>query len=246
MARPAIGQNRQSRTGYEGTIGQGAAHQNQTPDQTKEAPAERWDRWVRKQEAQRETVGEALKRAREAAEEQREALDVEMPQRYGDAPLEAYARLAKARNVQEVSSAAGYVRRQIARLQAALGQDPDNADAIRSALAQLRKAVNRCSRKKKDLQREMLLEQQRRRAQERQCQREMLRLKAEVQRRKKTRFIREGAYLQEAAIENQMQAYIAQTKAEMDQQIRQVAPASPVQGHEAISGEGIGHISIRA
>ena len=74
----------------------------------------------------------------------------------------------------------------------------------------------------------------------------MLRLKAEVQRRKKTRFIREGAYLQEAAIENQMQAYIAQTKAEMAQQIRQVAPASPVQGHEAISGEGIGHISIRA
>ena len=75
-------------------------------------------------------------------------------------------------------------------------------------LAQLRKAVNRRSRKKKRSAAGMLLEQQRRRAQERQCQREMLRLKA-AQRRKKTRFIREGAYLQEAAIENQMQAYIA-------------------------------------
>ena len=111
MAIPAIGQNRQSRTGYEGAIGQGAAHQNQTPDQTKEAPAERWDRWVRKQEAQRETVGEALKRAREAAEEQREALDVEMPQCYGDAPLEVYARLAKARNVQEPGGRSPVCRR---------------------------------------------------------------------------------------------------------------------------------------
>ncbi len=103
-----------------------------------------------------------------------------MPQRYGDAPLEAMPGWPKPA-MQEVSSAAGYARRADRPFAGGTGARPGQCrcDPF-GALAQLRKAGNRRSRKKKDLQREMLLEQQRRRAQERQCQREMLRLKAEA------------------------------------------------------------------
>ena len=67
--------------------------------------------------------------------------------RYGDAPMEAYARISRARTPSQAGSAAGYARRRLIQLKAAARADPDHADQIKAAVNQLEKAVGRANRK---------------------------------------------------------------------------------------------------
>ena len=98
---------------------------------------------------------EMMRDAREKASAVREKFQELKPKpRHGDAPIEAYARLARAKRPAEVSAAAGYARRQIARLKAAKRTDPDNAQRIQAAIGQLQKAVTRAGKKSRELDRE--------------------------------------------------------------------------------------------
>ena len=98
------------------------------------------------------TIYEMMKEAREKADATRDKFNSIKPKpRYGDAPMEAYARLARARRPAEVNAAAGYARRQIARLRAAKQTDPDNAKRIQAAINQLQKAVQRAGKDRKSV-----------------------------------------------------------------------------------------------
>ena len=105
-------------------------------------------------EEESKSLAEMIKDAQEKAEANRNNLKVKNNTRYGDAPLEAYARLARAKNVSEVNAAAGYARRRMAQLKGALHVDSDNAAKIKAEISQLQKAVNRGAKKKRDLTRE--------------------------------------------------------------------------------------------
>ena len=153
------------------------------------------------------TLLEALEEARKKIEESKKRFQIKRKVRYGDMPVEAFSRLARARNKAQVNAAAGYARRRLAYLRAALRQDPEQRTAIRSAMAQMEKAVLRAGKKKRDLDRESLAEHRRRKAEEHQREREALRLKQELQRKRTLRSIREGGYLSEAAIEKQAAIY---------------------------------------
>lgn len=83
------------------------------------------------------TIYERMKEAREQAQAARDRFDSAQPKpRYGDAPMEAYSRLARAKRPAEVSAAAGYARRQIARLKAAKRTDPGGPPPAPGAAAQ--------------------------------------------------------------------------------------------------------------
>ena len=63
----------------------------------------------KQQKKESSSITEMIRDAKEKADLHREKLERAKPTpRYGDAPMEAYARLARARTVGEVSSAAGY------------------------------------------------------------------------------------------------------------------------------------------
>ena len=69
----------------------------------------------KQQKKESSSITEMIRDAKEKADLHREKLERAKPTpRYGDAPMEAYARLSRARTVGEVSSAAGYARRRIA------------------------------------------------------------------------------------------------------------------------------------
>lgn len=170
---------------------------------------------------------ELMKEAQEQAEARRQQLQLpKNSARYGDAPLEAYARLTRAKNKAQVSSASGYARRQIAQLQAAKRRDPDNAQRIQAAINQLRKAVNRAGKKSRELDREKLEENRRKRLEEENRRREAQRLKLAQNRSRTMRIMREAGYLQEAAVDNRQQNQLAAARMELREQARQLAAAS--------------------
>ena len=104
-------------------------------------------------------IYEMMRDAREKADAVREKFKgLKGNPRYGDAPMEAYARLARAKRPSEVTAAAGYARRQIARLKAAKRTDPDNSQRIQAAINQLQKAVTRAGKKSRELDREKVAE----------------------------------------------------------------------------------------
>lgn len=166
---------------------------------------------------------EMMRDAREQAEATREKFQSlkKGSTRYGDAPIEAYARLARARRPAEVNAAAGYARRQIARLKAAKRTDPDNARRIQAAINQLQKAVNRAGKKKQELNREKTAEaRQKKLAQEkrtREAQRQ------ELRRKQTARMLRESGYIREAEIDNRMQAHISSVQMELRKQAQDLA-----------------------
>lgn len=180
------------------------------------------------QEKDAKSLVEMMREAREKMEEQRKSLEKLYKNnriRYGDAPIEAYSRLARAKNRTQVNSASGYARRRIAQLKRALHQDSDNASAIRGAISQLQKTLNRAEKKKRDLDRESLLETRRARsAQEKQEQKEQ-RLRMELKRRKTQRMIREAGYLREAEIDKRLHSQMVQTQLELRQQVQALAPS---------------------
>lgn len=198
------------------------------PAQTEQAPAPPRPE-PPKEDAEIQSLREMIQQAREKAEERREQLKLPKNTRYGDGPMEAYARLARARNAAQVSSAAGFARRRIAQLRTALRQDSENAPQIKAAIGQLQKALGRAGKKKRDLEQERIAEVRRRKAQAQQRDREAQRLKTELGRRRSLRSIREGGYIREAEIDSRMQRHMAAVRMELRQQAQDLAAAYPPQ-----------------
>lgn len=190
------------------------------------------------EEEETKSLIEMMKEAREQAEEQRKALQKFYKDnnniRYGDAPLEAYARLARAKNRTQINAASGYAHRRIAQLKRALHQDSDNATSIRGAISQLQKAINRGEKKKRDLDREALLETRRARSEREKKSQQEQRLRLELLRRKSQRMIREAGYMREAEIDSRFRTQAVQTQLEMRQQIQEITATSGVSLETAI------------
>ena len=177
----------------------------------------------REQEDASLTICEMMKEAREKADATRDKFNSIKPKpRYGDAPMEAYARLARARRPAEVNAAAGYARRQIARLRAAKQTDPDNAKRIQAAINQLQKAVQRAGKKNRELDREKLAKARQEKLAQEKKTREARRQKQELIRRQAMRRLRESGYLREAEIDNRMQAHIAAVDMELREQMQKL------------------------
>lgn len=200
---------------------------------------------------------ERMKEANEKAQELKKKLEMlkKRNTNYGDAPMQAYARLARARTQADVSAAAGYARRCIAQFQSAMRDDEENSPRIQAAINQLQKAVRRAGAKKRDLQRESLLEARRKRSAEQDDQKKALRLRHELKRRQAARLVREHGYIREAEVDNRMQNYLAMSRAEMraqaqalgaatglstDAALRQYAPAALDAGGTAVPAADAG------
>lgn len=167
---------------------------------------------------------EMMKDAKEKADATREKFNAAKPKpRYGDAPIEAYSRLARAKRTSEVNAAAGYARRQISRLQAAKRTDPDNAKRIQAAINQLQKAVQRAGKKNRELDRERIAESRQKKLTQEKRSREARRQKQELLRRRAMRSIRESGYLREAEVDNRMQSHIAAVDMELREQAQKLA-----------------------
>lgn len=169
---------------------------------------------------------EEMQKAREEAEKTREKFKLpKNPRRYGDAPIEAYARLARARNAGQVNAAAGYARRQLQQLKAAKRQDPENARQIQGAINQLQKAVNRAGKKRMDLAREELTEKRRRKLVEEEQLRKARRLRQQLQSQKTMRYLRESGYIREAEADQRMNAQMDAANAERRERFQAVSDA---------------------
>ena len=179
---------------------------------------------AREKEDTSQTICEMMKDAKEKADATREKFNSIKPKpRYGDAPLEAYSRLARARRPAEVNAAAGYARRQIARLKAAKQTDPDNAKRIQAAINQLQKAVQRAGKKNRELNREKLDQDRQKKLIQEKRSREARRQKQELLRKQAMRRIRESGYLREAEVDNRMQSHIAAVDMELREQAQKLA-----------------------
>lgn len=180
-----------------------------------------------RQEEEGRDLLEMIRDAQEKAEAQREAMKLpKSSTRYGDAPLEAYARLARARSRMEVNAASGYARRRLAQFKTALRTDSDNAAKIKAAINQLQKAVNRGERKKRELDREHLTEVRRKRAAKEDLKEKERRLRQELLRRKSQRIIRESGYMREAEISDRLASQLTATQMELRQQAQDLAAAT--------------------
>lgn len=169
-------------------------------------------------------IYEMMRDAREKADATREKFKgLKGNPRYGDAPMEAYARLARAKRPSEATAAAGFARRQIARLKAAKRTDPDNAKRIQAAINQLQKAVQRAGKKNRDLERERVAQARQKKLQQEKRSREARRQKQELLRKQAMRRIRESGYLREAEVDNRMQAHIAAVDMELREQAQKLA-----------------------
>lgn len=179
-----------------------------------------------RQEREHQTVTEMIRESREKIEAHRKNLDKFQKEtrntNYGDAALEAYSRLGRAKNRSQVNAASGYARRRMAQLRAALRTDPDNAPAIRGAIRQLQKAVRRGEKKKRDLDREAVLERRQKRASEEEAARE----RQELRRRRVQRAIRESGYLREAEIDKRQNAQLTATRLELREQAQALGAAA--------------------
>ena len=170
-------------------------------------------------EKERFTLAEMIRDAQEKAEKQKKQFELpKNTMRYGEAPMQAYARLAKARNAAQVSAAAGYARRCIAQFQAEMRRDGENADRIKAAVNQLQKAVSRAGKKKRDLEREKLADMQRVRYERDSELRKAQSAAQENRRRRMMRTIREHGYLRETEIDNRFQEQAAALRTELNTQ----------------------------
>ncbi len=214
--------------------GVAAAQQNWSRDQQQaetaapaESAGEDLSADLSQQEEEGKTLVEMIRDAQEKAEAQREAMKLpKSSTRYGDAPLEAYARLARAKSRMEVNAASGYARRRLAQFKTALRTDSDNAAKIKAAINQLQKAVNRGERKKRELDREHLTEIRRKRAAKEDLKEKEQRLRQELIRRKSQRMLRESGYLREAEVSDRLATQLTATQMELRQQAQDLAAAA--------------------
>lgn len=201
-----------------------SAEQTAGAEEAVQAPGEIGTMLEQGQEESR-TLAEMIKDAQERADAHREALK-QMPKgntRYGDAPLEAYARLARAKTAAQVNAASGFARRRIAQLRTSLHVDSENAARIKSAIRQLEKAVSRGEKKKRELSREQLEKLRKARSKEDARRREL-----ELRRRQTGRMIREKGYLREAEISDRLATQLTQTQMELRSQAQNLTAASAV------------------
>lgn len=178
------------------------------------------------EESEVKSLVEMMKEAKERAEEQRERFKLPKNTNYGDAPMQAYSRLARARTQAQAGSAAGYARSKIAQLKSAMRQDPDNAERIRAAIHSLQKAVTRAGRKKRELQQEQLTERRRVKAALRKENQKAQRLRRELCHRRTMRGIRESGYLRECEVENRLQDQLQASRMELRLQMQQLTAAA--------------------
>lgn len=186
-------------------------------------------------EEESQSLVEMIRTAQEKAEAQREAL--KMPKnntRYGDAPLEAYARLARAKSAAQVNSASGYARRRLAQFKTALRTDSENSAKIKAAINQLQKAINRGEKKKRELNRERLTEIRRKRAAEEDRKSQEQRLRQELRRRRSQRMIRESGYMKEAEISDRLASHLTATQMELRQQAQELTAAAAASVESAV------------
>ena len=189
-----------------------------------ETEGERLAAALREERESQPTLTEMMKEAKERSEERERMLKLtKSSARYGDAPIQAYARLARARSLGEVDAASGYARRQIAQLRAAKGSDSENAERIQAAINQLQKAVNRAGRKKRELSQEKLCAKRQARLEREKRKREASRLRHQLRSRQAMRMIRESGYLREADVDNRLQDQLQATRMEMRQQMEDLS-----------------------
>lgn len=170
---------------------------------------------------------EMIRDAQEKAEAQREAMKLpKSSTRYGDAPLEAYARLARAKNKAQVNAASGFARRKLFQLKAALHSDSENTPTIRGAINQLQKSINRAERKKRELDREQLLDRRQAKARREKEEQKAKRLRQELQRKRNQRIIRESGYTREAVVSEKIHAQLTQTQMELRQQMQDLSAST--------------------
>ena len=178
---------------------------------------------MKKQEESRTSLTEMIRDAKDKADAQREKFKLaKTTPRYGDAPLEAYARISRAHTPSQAGSAAGYARRRLVQLQAAQRSDPDHADQIKAAVGQLRKAVGRANRKKLELNREQLSRARMKRMVQENRRREEQRIKQELRKNAAMRAIRESGYFQETEIANRQADALTATRMELKAQAEQL------------------------
>lgn len=178
------------------------------------------------EEEHSKTLIEMMQEAREKAEERREKLKLPKNTRYGDASMEAYSRLARAKRKPEVNAAAGYARRRIVQLQSAKRQDPDHARQIQAVINQLNKAVRRAGKKNRELDQERLSEQRQKKLALEKERRKAQRLRQQLLRQKSARHVREAGYIREAEIDNRLQAYLTATEMALREQAQSLATAT--------------------
>ncbi len=185
---------------------------------------ERLAQTLREQRASQPSLSEMMKDAREQAEQREKMFQIPKDsRRYGDAPVMAYAKLARARSVGEVDAASGYARRQMAQLRAAKRSDPKNVDRIQAAINQLQKAVNRAGRKKRELSQEKLSEVRRARLEKEKRAREAKRLRQQLKERQARRMIRESGYLREAVVDDKVQSQLSAAKLALRDQMQELS-----------------------
>ena len=181
------------------------------------------------------TLMERMLEAQKRAKERKDRFKIVKKTNYGELPMEAYARLARARTQGQAGSAAGYARRQIAYLQAQKRQaDSVEGPRIQAAINQLQKAVTRAGRKKRELQKEEFTELRRKRLEAKQERGKALALRRELRRRQKLRMIREHGYIKEAEIDDRYQQEMAATRLEYQTQLQNFAGVS---GTPAVTAE---------
>ena len=194
--------------------------------QTEERQSSLLAQSLKKQEDSRTSLAEMIRDAKEKADAQREKFKLaKTAPRYGDAPLEAYARLSRARTQAQASAAAGYARRRIVQLEAARRSDPDHADQIKAAVSQLKKAVTRANKKKLEISREQLARARQKRLDRENKRREAQRIKQELRRSQAMRAIRESGYFRETEIANRQADQLTATKMELRAQAEQLGAA---------------------
>ena len=170
------------------------------------------------------SIPEMIRDAKEKTDAHRDQLSklTKVTPRYGDAPLEAYARISRARTPSQAGAAAGYARRRLMQLKSSARTDPDHADQIKAAANQLEKAVGRANRKKLELNREQLSRARQKRLLKEKKLREEQRIRQELRRSQSVRAVREAGYFKEAEIANRFAGQLAATKIELRQQAEQL------------------------
>ena len=195
----------------------------------------------KREERASSSLTEMIKDAKDKADAQREKFKLaKVTPRYGDAPLEAYARISRARTPSQAGSAAGYARRRLVQLESAARSDPDHADQIKAAASQLKKAVGRANKKKLELNREQLaIARQKRMARENK-RREEQRIRQELRKNAAMRAIRESGYFQEAEIANRQADQLTATKMELKAQAEQLGISTQTSIDAAVQGYSVG------
>ena len=210
-------------------------------DQAEEQQSSLLAQSLKKQEESAASITEMVKDAKEKADSQREKFRLaKVTPRYGDAPLEAYARLSRAKTVSQAGAAGGYARRRLVQLEAAQRSDPDHADQIKAAIAQLKKAVSRANQKKRAITKEQLARARQKRAAQENRRREEQRIKQELRRAQSMRAIKEAGYTQETVIANQQADALTATKMELKAQAEQLGAAVHASVGEAMQGYSAG------